>query len=478
LSEKLEQLKSEVRSCGRPVRDYPCEWTGSGFTGMDEFGRQVLEDLWSGVLRDERYVSKDVWRHALGTDPDTDSRYSDESEPVPRELWENIVSLAKPEPKDPLDAEREQMAAFATARLRWFQGRTEELEKLMTFIRATDENAPRLAVIAAQPGQGKSALLAKLSTLISDTSNVLITHFVGATERSSSAHALLGRLLNELDHSGIRWPEDDQVDGHEANRNYDDLCLRVARRLGDCAGDRRIVILLDGLNQLSDGHDLQWLPARLGPAVRVIVSCVEHTAAMADSRDQRVLHALVFRQPAPLRIPLGPLTEGDVRIIVIDYLKEYCHELDREHLDAICAINQARNPLYLLVTLNELRTLSGNDLNRVVPDRIAALTHDYPDTVRLFRWVLQRLEVFGADAVRWWCLYLAHGRVGMASHELADLLVHKLGGDGAASARRIERGLRRYLQRRGGQLDYFHNQLRQAVFDQYAAKCRNSRSPR
>src|ERR1017187_5467116 len=31
---KLERLKSEVRSCGRPVRDYPCQWTGSDFASM------------------------------------------------------------------------------------------------------------------------------------------------------------------------------------------------------------------------------------------------------------------------------------------------------------------------------------------------------------------------------------------------------------------------------------------------------------
>jgi hypothetical protein len=86
LLRKLEQLKKEVRACGRPVRDYPCEWTGSGFAGMEEFGRCVLDDLWSGVLRDERYVSKEVWRQVLGTDPDTDPRYADESQPVPSRL--------------------------------------------------------------------------------------------------------------------------------------------------------------------------------------------------------------------------------------------------------------------------------------------------------------------------------------------------------------------------------------------------------
>ena len=92
----------------------------------------------------------------------------------------------------------------------------------------------------------------------------------------------------------------------------------------------------------------------------------------------------------------------------------------------------------------------------------------------LFRWVLQRLEVFGEGAVRWWCLYLAHGRVGMASHELADLLARKVSSEGATAAEdakrtalRIERGLRRYLQSRGAQLDFFHGQLRQAAFERY-----------
>ena len=81
--------------------------------------------------------------------------------------------------------------------------------------------------------------------------------------------------------------------------------------------------------------------------------------------------------------------------------------------------------------------------------------------------MLQRLEVFGPEAVCWWCLYLAHGRVGIASQELSDLLARKLGPAAAAAAQRIERGLRRYLQRRGPQLDFFHGQLRQAAFDQF-----------
>jgi hypothetical protein len=442
LLRKLDRLKDEIRSCGRPVRPYPCGWTGEGFAEMERFGRLVLDDLWSGVLRDRRYVSKEVWRQALGADPNTDPLYTDESQPVPRELWEKILDLAKPEPKEPLEAERQQMDAFAASRLRWFQGRTHELGQLTSFLDDPAADTPRLAFVAAVPGQGKSALLAKLHNQLKLSPHFVITHFVGATDRSASAHALVERLLGELDRSGIAWPAEQQ-EGQEPKRDFNSLCLRLAMRLGNYVGERRIVILLDALNQLSDGHDLQWLPTRLGPSVRLIASCVEDAAAKAGDPEQRVLHALDARRPEPLRVPLRPLTREDVRTIVVAYLKEYCHELDSEHLDKLCAISQVRNPLYLLVMLNELRTLGGNDLNQIVPALIASMPHDHPDTVSLFRWVLQRLEVFGRDAVQWWCLYLAHGRVGMSSHELVDLLAHKLGADAATTSLLIERGLRR-----------------------------------
>jgi len=524
LLSKLQQLKGEVRSCGRPVRDYLCEWTGSGFTSLEEFGRLVLDDLWSGVLRDDRYVGKEVWRRVLGAEPGSDARYTDEFRPIPHELAAKLAAHAKPTPREPLDAEREQMEAFAQTRLRWFHGRTKELKQLTDFVNSKYENSPCLAAVVAVSGQGKSAMLARLWQEIApnevrsarpsgtlspsdrererERGHFVITHFVGATERSASAHSLVERLLDELDRSGVVWPPEQHEEGHEPKRDFKSLCLRLAQRLGNYAGERRIVVLLDGLNQLSDGHDLVWLPTQLGPSVRVIVSCLDESPlhavpdhstndrigplreadsstpvkgpsllaspATVQQHDQRVLRALGSREPAPLLVPLAQLTEAEVRTIVVAYLQEYCHELDTEHLDTLCAITQARNPLYLLVTLDELRTLSGNDLNHVVPARIASMPRDHPDTVSVFRRVLQRLEAFGAEAVRWWCLYLAYGRAGMASRELVNLLASKIGADGAATALRIERGLRRYLQRRGPQLDFFHGQLRQAVFEQYS----------
>lgn len=539
---KLRTLKQEVKKSGRPVRNYPAEWTGHGFAGLKEFGDVVLEDLWSGVLRDERYVPKAIWRQVLNTDPDGDPRYINESQPVPRELWEKLVALAKPPPPDPLDAERQQMETFAASRLRWFQGRTPELQQLTGFIQSTDANAPRLAVVAAAPGQGKSALIARLWESIrrpaftrcrpaeagipsgkpltrpadpltpSREERVggpfVIAHFVGATERSASSHALVQRLLDELDRSDIAWPAEEAKEREEPKRDFNSLCNRLRQRLGEYAGNRRIMILLDGLNQLTDGHGLVWLPHRLGPGVRMVVSCVKdaeldvpasagsdrvnaelQTPERRRSRgdeartsiprqgaslppsaaapEEQVLGALERWKDASLRVPLGPLTEDEVRTIVVEYLKEYCKELEREHVEAICRVEQARNPLYLLVLLGELRTLGGNDMNRIVGERITALPRDYPDTVALFCWVLERLEVFGAEPVRLWCTYLALGRVGMSSRELAGLLVRKLDVNAASTALRIERGLRRHLLHRGPHWDFLHGRLRAAVTHRY-----------
>ncbi len=55
----------------------------------------------------------------------------------------------------------------------------------------------------------------------------------------------------------------------------------------------------------------------------------------------------------------------------------------------------------------------------------------------------------------------------MSSRELSDLLARKLGPDASHTSLLVERGLRRYLQRRGMQMDFFHGQLREAVTRRY-----------
>jgi WD40 repeat protein len=474
---RLEDLTSRLRSSSRPVRGYAPRWTGTGFDHLDEFGKMVLEDLWSGVLRDRRYVPPAAWQQALGHDPVSDPLYSDELQPVPEKIWAPIVAAARPALRNPLDVEAEAMAAFASTRVRWFQGRQRELMALRQFVAGeVSPEASRLCVVHAPAGQGKTALLARLVQDLAGSPDLLVSHFVGATEHSADPRALVGRLVKELDRQGISHPKSEPV-----GEDLESLCQRLAARLEDYAGPRRIVLIIDSVNQLQGGHDLNWLPRRLGGQVRVVLSCLDDPAG-------RVMLALAARRPPPLWIAVEPLALADRREIIRQYFMEYCKELDCSEEEALCALPRAGNPLYLRVVLDELRSLGAEDLRRLarvseqelsaaddrsvdvheaVPLLVRRLPEERPDVVSLFDWVLERLEVFGQEEVRMWCTYLALGRAGMGSRELSDLVARRLGPEAAAAALRIERGLRRYLQPRGRLLDFFHGQLREAVERRY-----------
>jgi hypothetical protein len=462
LQGRIDALRKRVEASGRPVRRYACRWTGSGFSSLESFGWTVLEDLWSGVLRDQRYVAKEEWRRVLGHDPDDDPVYTDESQPIPEHLWSQLVQAAKPRPPGPLLAEAEEMAGYATGRLRRFTGRADQLRVLTRFVNddlSIDDS--RLCVVEAPAGQGKSALLAKLAADLADTRHHILSHFVGATEQSANVRAMLARVTGELDRAGIPGPE---PAGPAAD--LETLSRSLAAGLKDYENESRIVLLIDAVDQLAGGQDLAWLPYQLGSGVRIVLTCTG--AGPADGAAAPLASALRARRPRPRMVELPGLAEQDVRVIVVRYLEEYCKELEPTEIGTICRMERARNPLYLLVMLNELRALGGNDMQRVVRSLITELPRTRPDTVSLFEWRLESLErAFGADQVREWCSYLCLGRVGMSSIELGELVGTGDRERDTAVTPFIERGIRQYLQRRGGQLDFFHSQLRQAVKKRY-----------
>jgi WD40 repeat protein len=456
---RLQALKREVEQSGRPVRHYDCRWIGDRFADLDVFGRMVLEDLWSGVLRDRRYVPEAIWQGVLGRDPASDPAYTDEFRPIPQELADAIVERARPEPRDPWDAEKADMATFARSRVRWYRGGETALNQLRSFaIGDPDTDSTRLCVVTAPPGSGKSSLLARLSDSLSGP--IVITHFVGVTERSADVRGLLARFVHELDRAGVIGAPDE-----DARQDVESLKNRLRRRLAEHT-EPRLVLVIDALNQLTDGHDLDWLPRHLGAGVRVITSTVDDQPA--DVAATAVVRSLQVRRPPPEWVRIPPLSGSDIRGIAVDYLEEFSKELDSEQLDTICAMSHAQNPLYLLVMLGVLRTLGGNDMNAIVPELIAEMQRTRPDVVSLFDWMLERLEAgFGERIVRTWFTYLVLGRTGFSSRELSDLLDRALGPAAARSALLVERGVRQYLLRRGAQLDFFHGQLRGAAVRRY-----------
>lgn len=450
-------LKAYLPRTGRPVRTYVCRWNPGlkRVDRLDEFGAAVLEDLWSGVLREPRYVPE---THGQA-ERRGDFRDGDDSTVIPEHVWKPLLERVRPDPSDPWIREQERMEAFAEGRLRWFQGRAEELERLRGFIER--ETRDQVCVVTGPPGQGKSALLARLAIDLAESPHAVLAHFVGSTEESGEVRALLARLNRWVEREGLPSPAG--TDPHPDLRTLKDA---LARSLKDYDGERRLVVLIDALNQLTGGHELSWLPVELGPRVRIIVSCVESSLPTGPEAD--VLAALGRRRPEPEWIVLAELDQGSVGAIVRQYFDEYSKELGTEQIAAIRRTPQAGNPLYLRVLLDQLRVLGGDDMQQKVPALLARIGQERPDTVSLFDWVLEGLEgAFGRDPVGAWCTYLTLGRVGMSSAELSDLLTSRFDPETGRNAYRIERGIRRYLQRRSAQLDFFHGQLRSSVARRY-----------
>ena len=301
--------------------------------------------------------------------------------------------------------------------------------------------------MVGEPGSGKSALLADwgLRFRAAHSAPLTVLHFVGATPSSTDWAAMLRRILAEFQRQlgiDLTIPED-----HAALR------VQFANGLHLAAAQRRVVLVLDGLDQLEDRDGAgSGVAARRNPGQR--------PAGRVD----------VARPPAGgpattrLADPGGPAAgRGRAARAGPGVLAAVLQQLDRPRLDRIVAAPPAANPLYLRALLEELRLVGLHEqLDRQIGHYLAA-----PDAVDLYQKILQRYEEDYDGDRPGWCagalVLLWAARRGLAEVELLELLGN---GDGPlphAYWTPLLLALEASLLSRSGLLNFFHGQLRQAV---------------
>ncbi len=414
--EKLAELKQQIKDAGLPVFTYPCFWNEqqSRLDGLEQFGEKVYRDLLESI--DREY-------------PD---RAGDEED------W--------------FAEENAAMEAFVESRVETFVegSRRALLEEMVRFAQARGE--PNLLCVTGPPGTGKSALLARFSQeyLASHSGTVLIAHFVGASPGSTSLRRTLRRLCRALS-LALGTEETIPEDLGELRQMFPRL-LQHAARCGN------VVLLVDALDQFDptpSGQPLSWLPRALPESVRVITSCSEHS----------VLQGLHRRGESIKQLVCGPLQRRHARAIVERFLQLYQKRLDHNQLDMLLAKREAASPLYLLIALEQLRTLG-------TFEKLTTWIRRMPDSVtRLFDWILQRLEegvegqeAFGRELVSAYASYVAIGRGGMSERDLEQLCRPV---DRQNRFWLLHRMLRPYLMHRGELVDFSHSQLRRVVEERY-----------
>ena len=231
----------------------------------------------------------------------------------------------------------------------------------------------------------------------------------------------------------------------------------------------KVVIVLDGMNQLDESHyahAMHWLPQTLPHELRLIVSTIEGDC----------LNALRSRNPAPREIVIGALELEHRKEIVRQTLGGFRKRLDEEARDERYGNTQiglllekieSDIPLYLVVACEELRVFG--EFERVT-ERIASLPHTVEE---LFEQVLERLERdHGRELVESALSLLDCSRHGLLESEMLELL--RRGEEDQLPPgiwAPLFRSLKFYLRPPGesgeGALDFFHRQLARAARKRY-----------
>lgn len=366
----------------------------------------------------------------------------------------------------PLQRELDQQAQFLQAASEGFIERAGDFVRLDDYAHGPDD---RLFVLTAAAGVGKTSLLAHWidkQQLDAAAGRTLQYRFIGGSEGSTTVDGLLRSIVQEIREVTGKLAEEIPADPAKLRAAWPAL-------LGAAASKGKLVIVLDGLNQLETGlTDPAWLPVALPPNVRLVVSFKRGDPAAESYHTQ----LQTGRQAILAEVqPFAGLEER--RKLVRAYLSHFLKELDESHLEALIRSDGASNPLYLKVVLAELRVFGA------FADLGAKIQEDFGATpVSAFGALLRRLEndaayspiqpevlvprVFG---------WLAHARQGLSAQELSGLLVQDeacpAGPEGDRQAEAAVHGLLRqvrpYLARREGRADFFFESFKQAVIERY-----------
>ncbi len=462
-AEKLATLKDEIRQSRFPVMEpYPARWDADGgnIVGLEAFGDGIMVDLWEGIQAE----------HEL---PDEPPAYDD----------------------DLLAEERDYHDRFIESRTKVYVGRESVQEALVRFVDG-DGMAPCL--VTGPSGSGKSAALAKFVTVYQDQhpDTFVISHFVGASPRSTSLRKMLDRFCRilrdrfEFTETCEREDREPEVITIEIPLDTNELVTKFREFIERAPDDHQVVFVIDALNQLDEtdnAHAMYWLPGELPSTVKVITSCItegegERTGEPAMrpplKGGQGRCSPLQGPQPQAFdpilaafthrphdRIEVQPLTDEERFEIVTEVPSVSAKRLDPRQVQLLVENTATKNPLFLLVALEELRGFGSFEHLNV---RIASFPREGDTVAAIFTQVIERLEEeFNTQQVRSILSLLSCSRHGLSEQELLEL-IEGIGTETSTSDLfPILRQLRAYLQHRGDFLDFFHRSLCKAARTRY-----------
>jgi len=376
------------------------------------------------------------------------------AERVREDLWK-LIDEAFPENEvpDPLAIERNRHLAYGATRRRLYIGGENYFKALDEAMRAKPY---RPVLITGQSGGGKSALVANwvAGWRKAHPKTALIVHHLGCGADAAAPVRMAIRIMQEIARvTGEEFkPEGDPDKQLEQLPIWLSIASAWAKR-----NKKELLIVLDGLDKVSDRTHLRWFPSFLPPKVKLVASCLNGDVLEAAGP------RLKWRE-----LKLRPFTKSEQSRFIKEYLGRYRKALTVPQSKLLQAHPLSGNPLFLLTVLEELRVFGvheqlGKRLRKLLSKPASKKRGEAPSVDDVFEHVLERIEAdLGRKPVQLAMEAIWASRAGLFNDEL--LSIAKLP---PAQWAAIHNSLDESLYESSGKMNFGHDYLRKAVEDRY-----------
>ena len=304
-----------------------------------------------------------------------------------------------------------------------------------------ESETSHMVVIRGLPGSGKTSLVARLMTEVSERfgscsstgseRTMVISRFLGSTNSSSSARELMCSILEQIDLVDHLMHLQSRASGSvviehvaqsiankralDLSSEFSELAKAFREGLQQVCSKQPLILLFDGLDQLYDdeeGAPSAWLPTSLPPQVMLVVTASMKSQGSFDP----VIHSLQEKsEEGFIRVLEIPTTSRDDGNRMLEsYLQRRGRRLTDAQQDVLMdTFRENPSPLWLQIAAELCLSVKSFESVPTVNSNIDIMMATSVEKFELMH---------GLQLVRFLTVYVSFSRLGLSVNELQQLL--------------------------------------------------------
>ncbi|XP_046986255.1 NACHT and WD repeat domain-containing protein 2 [Schistocerca americana] len=293
-----------------------------------------------------------------------------------------------------------------------FYGREDDLERIQMYMTGDSEKP---LVLYGEGGCGKTSLLAKAASLTSTEwfrgrKPISVIRFLGTTPDSSALTPTLISICQQISYNYMLPFDDIPVDLVPLTAHFKYL-------LNNATKEQPLILFLDSVDQLTgtqDANKVSWLPLRLPPNCKLLVSCAAEANNPEVSNDYYLLRRMIDIEENFLEVT--DLGEDLAMQVIRMWMKTAHRDLSNYQWRLVAnAIGQCSLPIFVKLVFAEI--CRWRSYTKPQETHLASTVMD--SIMMLFERIEKqhgRILVFHALA------YITAAKSGLSESELEDLI--------------------------------------------------------